>query len=144
MIGLTAGLIAGALCSATWQSNVLAFPGIIAAILLGFLMSSGDMRPGGMLVLYSGNLAFYGLLGMLVSVLAGWTAGANVRDDPVVPECCICGLRWPKPTSARCPKCGNESFRMYAGRKTVTSCPNCQYDLTGNMTGVCTECGHAI
>ena len=29
-------------------------------------------------------------------------------------------------------------------RKPIGHCPSCAYDLTGNTTGICPECGHAV
>lgn len=47
------------------------------------------------------------------------------------------------PLLYECRKCGTESrgerFRDYESK-----CPTCQYDLTGNQSGTCPECGQKI
>lgn len=35
-------------------------------------------------------------------------------------------------------------FRRYVHRTKIGHCPKCRYDLTGNESGVCPECGTAI
>lgn len=38
------------------------------------------------------------------------------------------------------------SYRWYAGRAhgLPGQCPHCRYDLTGNVTGICSECGRVV
>jgi len=43
----------------------------------------------------------------------------------------------------RCTQCGIIS-RGEVHRDPDSKCPTCQYDLTGNQSGICPECGQQI
>lgn len=92
-----------------------------------------------------GNVIFYGALSFGV----GTGVGKLTRRDEqgvalaAVPECPICGHRWAAPTSPECPNCGHP--RAFAGQiQRTMRCKKCRYDLTGNITGVCPECGEPV
>ena len=45
-----------------------------------------------------------------------------------------------------CTFCGLDSWRTKRanGRIARGHCPQCDYDLTGNKSGICSECGHLL
>ena len=55
-------------------------------------------------------------------------------DRPFPPGCCTgCGWRFEEGDGHDCPRCGR-----------TRRCRVCGYDLTGNRSGVCPECGSAV
>lgn len=44
----------------------------------------------------------------------------------------------------RCPACGKWQTRRAFRRQRLGRCVHCDYDLTGNVSGVCPECGEKI
>jgi len=44
----------------------------------------------------------------------------------------------------RCPACGTWQTRRTFRRQRLGRCVHCDYDLTGNVSGVCPECGEKI
>ena len=74
---------------------------------------------------------------LLLSVVAGvgllWLINLwnKHRDRPFPPGCCKrCGLALTDRPLADCPRCGH-----------VPHCWHCGYNLTGNFSGICSECG---
>lgn len=61
-------------------------------------------------------------------------------DKPLVQVCVICGHRAVAPTSPICPGCGKPTLEAATDSSDVP-CPKCGYNLTGNMSGRCPECG---
>ena len=56
-------------------------------------------------------------------------------ERPFPPGCCrMCGRRFDSEGQDKCPRCGWSRRR----------CTECHYDLTGNTSGTCPECGEAI
>ena len=144
-LGATAGGVFSLLVIRGAASWYLGLPGLIVAIGSG-LVESGGVRPGGPAVYTAVNVLFYATIGLSV----GWVIGRAGQKDqpprPVAPECPICGLKWVTPTSAECPQCGyGKSFASWSGiGRTPLQCFKCEYDLTGNESGVCPECGEPV
>jgi uncharacterized paraquat-inducible protein A len=47
--------------------------------------------------------------------------------------------------SAATPVCRSRAWlRRTTARRALHSCPSCSYDLTGNVSGVCPECGTKV
>ena len=141
---LVIGFIVGALfgVAVSFSYGGVGFPGMFAAVLAGRLLSGGPF-PGWWLISASVNAVFYGGIGMF----AGWFAARQRSRDqtglPSMPECGVCGYKWPRPNHPACPKCrANNAFKQWLGRTLPEyRCDNCGYVLTDNMSGVCPECG---
>ena len=137
------GAVFGAL--APFGLWMFGLPGFLVAFSVG-LMRSGGVSPGGW-VLYCGfNAVVYGLLGAGCASLIERSRKKSRQGSPTIPECCVCGYKWPIPTSAECPACGSSTaFLGYVGRSPTTfRCEKCGYDLTGIISQRCPECGQHI
>lgn len=99
-----------------------------------------------LLVVAGANAAFYSVMGATVAAVGARLLQKRRRPEPDVAECPICGYRCVAPTRSACPKCANEtSFSSWVGKtKGSTLCRRCRYDLTGNRSGICPECGEPI
>lgn len=71
------------------------------------------------------------LLGVVLLIAVAHHRG----ERPFPPGCCRkCGRKFDQVRHQVCPACGWWQRR----------CPACHYDLTGNVSGICPECGNAI
>lgn len=86
-----------------------------------------------------GNIQWGGLAFFLHWCLSIKKPMHSKCDD--IPSCGICGFRWAVPTRACCPQCGASVFNPVEGRYF---CEQCGYDLTGNISQRCPECGHVL
>ena len=147
ILGSLLGMIFGVLISIGRPDTsmlCIGFPGVAAAVLCGMLEFHVG-QPGWQIVVACVNGSFYAGIG----ALAGWVVARRREKErwkpPPMPECSICGYRWPRPDNMSCPKCGAQNaFRNWIGRCLPTYRCECGYDLTGNLSGVCPECGTAV
>lgn len=147
LVGMLLGTLFGVLISLGQPNQGMAcigFPGVLAAELSGYILFA-DLHPGWQIVTASVNGFFYALVGVAIS----WFVFVRRKSDkprlPPIPECSICGFLWPRPDGPDCPQCeAKGAFRTWVGRCLPDYHCKCGYDLTGNESGVCSECGTAV
>ena len=91
-----------------------------------------------------GNVISYSLLFWIGGFI--WTRFIFWREDVAkenTPECPVCGHKWAVPTRSQCPKC-NQALAFAGQVRGSKRCRHCTYDLTGNVSGVCPECGEQV
>lgn len=139
-VGLPAGMISYFTACAGIQTCMSA-PGVILSIIT-LQRQSGHVTP---FFPYSdglGNGLFYGGLAALVT----WFVTRERHLPPQIPQCVICGFRWPAPTTAKCPQCGRQDsfYNAIVTGVPVFHCQKCGHNLTGNLSQQCPECGEPI
>lgn len=140
MVGIILGAFVGVVVTTPPFLFGPGFPGAIVASSMGLLSLKGS-NPYCVWVAAPVNAVVYGVLGGLASLLIGHRR----RKVPSIPECVACGFKWPRPDRVECPQCHVQSFGQWCGVTLPTfRCEKCRYDLTGNISGVCPECGTPI
>ena len=122
----------------------LGLPGSIVRTALGFLQTALYHGPVGRMAYVAANAIFYAAIGSGVGSFSRRAREKDRPPRPVAPECAICGLK--RVTSPKCPRFGYaRSFARWIGAvRPALRCDKCKYDLTGNESGVCPECGEPI
>ncbi len=95
--------------------------GMVAGLLLGLMVVAayavvpgGTVQAGHGAGMLRGLVVFMSFVGALVGIVVGWRILLRAPDE------------W------------------LGHRHDIHTCAACQYDLTGNQTGACPECGRAI
>ncbi len=98
--------------------------------------------------LYDGGMIF-GTPGWLPLAAAAYPLVALRRKRRRSKNCSRCAFDFTDVDTDRCPVCdeqrqwevvdGEHLARLQAGL-----CPHCEYNLTGNVSGVCSECGERV
>ncbi len=146
-IGGFVGLVVGVLVLLGVLPEFLIFPTWI--ILEGILAAGrggGLDYPASLLLCVLIIAIFYAGFGALVAAILSSTFRGRRFEIRTVPDCAICGFRWPVPTHSICPQCNTaDAFAGWMDRTpSRIECSKCGYSLVGNESQRCPECGEAF
>lgn len=144
MMGSAVGPVLSCLIAMGYVFPCCAVPSTVISFVIGlFALHPNDgVHDVGFHVV---NILSCGVVGVLIA--KGLRSRQRMQQETRIhgiSECPICGHRRVTPESARCPECGH--FRAFAHNffdrpAGHVLCDGCGYDLTGNVSGVCPECG---
>ena len=144
--GSALGVMFGVTCTFIPRvAAVMGFPGFVVAMLIepfGYLDQSKVFYPAFLI----GNGLVYGLIGLLIGTIVERAAYRTTRNVHAVPECPVCGYPTLCYAFDSCTQCGHRfalEFRLRVASYQY-NCARCGYDLRGNTTGLCPECGNPI
>ena len=137
------GLALGGFFGTLTVSTCFGVPGFFIGFVTRFSQSDGP-APGELLVRCLGNGVCYRILGAMIGAGCSARRVEAQENEPAIPKCCICGYLWVSPDTPTCPQCEARSFAMWSGDLPKFICPKCSYDLTGNVSQVCPECGTPV